>query len=515
MTLHADVTHRVTEDLLTGILTLLPTVSQSLSKTQMHDLITARVGDLKGIRYVSNNDLGLCVDRLTAACEAQGVDGAALETKYHTLRDEDDLVSETMNLMTSGIASRLTSPLYDLRVTLPKEATQFATSVTNRLPKHVQSDDSKTTLQFFNWGKLNDEVCRSSVVLFARDRLNCFKRDAPQSHDTTAILRALPYGSSKDIINSETVKPLLLTSLKDALGEDSDPTLVVSLIVSPKTCRQWFATAKALLSSDPAAAVATITNDIDVIDNTIQCVTTSMLTKLGGDIQVVSAAILENIETIVANIQLLRGAMLYHKDNTLANKLILSPSVINLPTFERFVAAGGTEEMIHNYVDYTTLTPHLVIQKGGTTSDIVLDTRERAAKIVREQATRLRQITAAKRAVALQNTLSYHLDRHNDEKLKADLVGMQQKQSLHKQQKQRALALLTRRPLDEIALEYFVALRDDPLIKPLHAELHKELLTLVEQQSTVTQDGVANATCNAVLTTVLSMIKSKFCVSAV
>jgi hypothetical protein len=84
------------------------------------------------------------------------------------------------------------------------------------------------------------------------------------------------------------------------------------------------------------------------------------------------------------------------------------------------------------------------------------------------------------------------------------------KHDLHHQQRQRALALLPRRPLEEIALEYLVAMREHPQTKPLYAAVNAELLALVRRDTTITKAGIAIATCSAITATLLDMLTARF-----
>lgn len=510
MTLRNSMTINVTHDLLTRIITLLSSASKPLSTTQISDLVTERLAQHSKFRYMANNDLGLCVERLLSACDTPKMDSTALHDQYPVLCQDDEMVVELMNQMASGISAQLTTPLYDLRIALPKEANEMAATITSRIPEAIAFSPA-AELQQFSWGKLNSESVRSTAMLFAQDRLHCFKKDTIQSYDTDKILHALPFGDNKAIPNDATIRPLLVTALETASPENNQHALVADIILSPIAYRKWALTVRATLTEkNLGASVVAVTTQIDAIENLLQTVSASMLTNVGADSSTVADNILHNIETISANIKLLRAAMIWPKDKALADRLLLTPRVVQKSVLDQFVLDGGTENMIHDYLSYIQLNDHITIPPTGQSAETIRSMHPRTEKMVREKSALLQERAAASRATALQNTLVHYLDQYNETMLKSGKHAAKYNTDTHEAQRQRSLVLLPQKPLEDIALEYLVAMRDNPMTKTLFKAVNAELTVAVKQHTDIGKVEVAQATCAAVVDTVLAMLTKRF-----
>lgn len=510
MTLRDSMTIAVTHELLSRVVTLLSSASHPLLPEQISTLVTSQIEHHPKFRYAVNNDLGLCVERLLSSCELNNVTDLDLQSQYATLRNDDTFVTEMMSQMATSISKHFTTPLYDLRVVLPQEANAFATEVTSRLP---QTPEFKYTpdLQHFSWGKLGLNECRTSAMMFAQDRLNCFKNEVPHLYDTDKILRALPFGEGRSIPGEATIKPQLLAALIESNPGDANHTFVTNLVLSPAAYRKWALEAREALSSKQiGASVVTVTQQIDTIEQLLQTMNATMLTKIGADTSTVATNLLHNIETISSNIQLLRGAMLWYKDSAMADRLLLTPTVVQDSILTQFVATGGTEAMIHDYLAYVQLNEHITIPPTGLSADTIRTTHPHAEKTVKEKFARLQERAAAGRATALQNTLAHSLDQHNEMMLRQGKHSANFHADMHVHQRQRSLALLTQKPLEDIALEYLVTMRENPTTKTLFKAINGELLSAVKQNTTITNVEVATATCAAVVATLLDTLTSKF-----
>ena len=519
MSLQIAVAEKVTQELLSNVLTLLPSVSAPLSAADVSTLISTALESYKGLVYAGNNDLGLCVDRLLNVCFLAGVkDIEALEAQYPTLRSSDPIVSELMDQMSGGIASQLTTPLFDLRHTLPKEVADLTTSILSKVPS-VETL-TQPALRRFSWGKLGTEHGRNTAMMFAKDRLSCFKRDVPQFYDSENILSAIPYGITKLVGGDVKIRPGLADALTAAVNNIEDvatrerllPHLgaAVETILFPSVYRKWAVGVRMKLASNKiSAAVVDATDEIDAVEDLLRLVTTSMLTNLGGDTSTSAGLILENVDVMFSNIQLLRAAMVYHKDHTLSGRVLLSPTVIQEQALSQFENVC-TPEMITDYVSFMRLNDHVTIPSNGVSLETIYAMRDKTKKAVQEQAAKARDMAAAARAISLQDAVSYRLDVTNAAMLKQNLHGVSRRQHEHEHNKTRALSLLRQKPLEDVALEYLVAMRESSLTKTLFKSINTELHALVKREPTVTAAGIATATCTAITSTLIDQLVTRF-----
>ena len=520
MSLRVSTTEKVTQELLVRVITALSSASGSLSSAQIHDLVTEQLTLQREFHYATNNDFGMCVERLLAGCELNGItDATSLETQYGALCAQDPVISELMFDMADGISKQLTTPLYDIRVTLPQAAKTMSAAILAKLPT-VNVPGQPPELQHFSWGKMASESVCNSAKLIANTRLNCFKRPNPQSYDTDKILQALPFGNCQSVPGATEIQSKLSTALRDMMSPNTTyPTginnFVAELIISPAAFRRWSLNARAILSDKKiGASVISITNQIDAIEDLLLLVDATLLTKISADSPEISSSILNNMEVVSDSIQLMRASMLYHKEVGLADRLLLIPNTVQESVMTKFVAEGGTEAMIGDYLSYIQLNSHLVFPLKGLSEKMIRDIHPQASKLVAEKLEHLNGIVVTKRSVNLQNTLSHDLDQHHETMTRRDNSLEVASNEIHTNQRQRALASLAKKPLEDVALEYLVAMRKNPLIAPLHKSISAELLALIGRDAEITKAGVAWATCSAVTKTLLTMLTTKFAVPA-
>ena len=509
MTLRDSITKHVTRDLVSTVLTLLSSVSHNIKSDQLQELVDAQVNRLPALKYSVNSDIGLCVERLLSECHPLGNSplNEVSNELYLTLKQNDEVVSELMSTLAADISQQLSAPLYDLRVSLPNEAVKLAESISNQVPPVAEFSHTKN-MQHFVWGKLGTDTYRNAAVLFAQDRLNCFKRDSVQSFDSDKILRALPFGDITSVADEKTLKPKFVTVLTAALPEGDCHAMAADIILSSRSYRKWAMDAAiALQNKNIGESVVKITHQIDMIEDLLHLINASALTNLGIDISDTAMTVLKNIETVTANIQLIRAAMIWHKDVGLSEQLLLTPTVVQGNVFETFVSQGGTKEMIHDYVAYLQLNPHMTFGPAGVTSKTVINLAPRAQQTVHENAKILQEKALTNRSVALQNTLSVTLDSYRDKTMR-DINN-----DLHHQQKNRALALLSQKSLEDIAVEYLVATRSNSIIKDLFKIVNAELVAAVKNSQSVTYDDVSRITCSAITTHVLKVLVKNFVVA--
>lgn len=507
MSLLTPVTARVTHDLLTNVLTLLSSISSPLSLAERREVVTTVLTNHPAARFAANNDLGLCIARMQTACEIAGISAApALEAHYASLRAGEPMVNELMGSMASGIAERLSGTLYDLRHTLPRDAQTLTATILSRLPPDATEDLPPP--RHFSWGKLAAPACRDAAMLFAQDRLKCFSRGTCSIFDTEKICQALPFGEFQPVATADTIRPLLTQALTAVSPEATDQASAIGMIASPSVFRKWVGDAREGLRNGPiGAAVVDITQRIDGIEDRLRQVDAAMLSSLGPDVTAVQAALLANMETVFNNIQLIRAAMLYHKDALLADKIILTPHVAQQDVLDRFREEGGTEAAVQDYIAYLRLNEQIPFQPRGVSIDVVRSMRQKARDAVAANAKRLADMTKARRAVALQDALMVGLDTWHRRQTEA---GMTHARLNHDQRRQHALVSLRQRPVETIALEYLAAMRQDPLTEKLFTTINAELVAVARQENDITERHVAQATCRAVATYLLAELTSRF-----
>lgn len=524
MSLKEAVTKKVTQELLTKIMTLLSSVSAPLSAEDIRTLVSSSLESYGVVLYASNNDIGLCVDRICEVCSLASIDDAGLESHYATLRSEDPLTTELMDMMADGIARQLTTPLHDLRQTIPQEVATLTSSILKKVPSREVLE--QPTLRHFSWGKLGLESYRTKAMLFAKDRTTCFKKNVPQAHDTDNILKIIPSGVAKRVNGDVKIREGLITALtatvtEKAGSDDVRERLLKSvktaadLILFPTAYVKWTSGARENLSGTKiSSAVIETTDAIDDVEDILQTVTTSMLTKIGEEASLSAGNIIENLDAVLSDIQLLRAAMVYHKERSLADRVLLTPGVVQKQALESFILQGGTESMVSDYVSYLRLNDHITIAPNGVGSDTIKSINERAKRTVQSMSAKLRDMAEASHAVALQDSLSYNLDILNLKMIREGLHNADRRMNDHKESRVKALVSLGKKPLEDIALEYLVSMRESPLTKSLYTSINTELHRLVKTNQEVTKVDVARATCSAVTSFVLRKLSERFAMKA-
>ena len=463
------------------------------------------------LQFAANNDIGLCISRMEAAYGlTPSTEGVSPTAAYVSIRENEPLISEMMQSMASGIATRLSGTLYDLRQTLPLQAKELAEQVLAKLPKEATED--LPPLQYFSWGKLGTPAYREAAMLFAQDRLKCFLRGTVASFDTDKICRVLPYGEFQKVAPADTVSPLLVEALTKADPEAKDQSFVIGLITSKPAFMKWATDIREKLRNSPVGqAVVSVTETIDAISDQLQKIDAEMLSTLGADANVTSMSLLTNMETVLANIQLMRAAMLHYKENTLVGRLLLTPQVIQNDTFEAFSKEGGNEEMIRTYVAHLRLNQHIQFQSNGILADTISSIYPKALISVTENADKLRNMTTARRARALQESLVACLDTHYRESLASAPPNARSTRHIHEQARNRALiGLRSKKPIETISVEYLVALRSDPLIDKLYTPMNNELISVAKTESTITRAHITQANCRAVLSYLIDELSTRF-----
>jgi hypothetical protein len=523
MTLKLLVTEKVTHEVLSRVLTLLSATSAPLSPEQRTTIVTAAMKQHSGLRYTENNDLGACIARMLDNCLFAHVETpAALEQHYPALLQDDPITSVTIDRLVTGIATAMATPLYEICNIMPKDAKALSAAITNRLPKDLRSD-GPAPLHQFSWGKLGHQHHRLATVLFAKDRVNCFRSTTPQHHDTINILRVLPLGVVLPTANIDMIRPLLMQAINTATQDESadqslreytpaQKTLALDILLSPKTYRQQITgMTESLGGKHIASVVLSVTSTIDAVEDLLRCITASALTAINNETQVSVSDVMDNLDVVFTNLMLLRAAMLYPQD-LLKNQLLLSPNTVQAEVFNEFCAAGGTEDVVQIYLSHIQLNNDGMIPSEGVSADIIHKTYDRARESVQKHDTRLRNLTTARKMKALYDTTENMLITHYQTgcttgQYRDDL------HHLHNDQMNKALSGLMKRSLDDIAVEYLVGMKNDTLYTGLYRSIQSELLELVKTNTEIKSMDVSYATCSAVMKTLLTRITDRFAVA--
>lgn len=498
-------------EVLSGVLTQLSSISNVLSPEQLNAIVTTTIDNYSNLQFKNNNDIGLCIERLLSECPK--TKNFLSQTEYEKLKTADSLSSELISGMIHGISSNLTTRLYDLRVVLPQEATSITESIQTKIPE-ISKSNIISNFEIFSWGKLGLESCATAAMLFAKDRLNCFKSPIMQSYDNEKILQNLPYGTSASIKDSATIQPKLENLFKVALPENPHIKLTCDILLSPTLYRKWATDVRLMLSKKQIGSVVVfITNQIDSIEEVFLQINATILNSAGIDTQETSSKLLSNIETISNNIQLIRAALLWFKNMTLADKLVIAPNVVHDQMFKEFLANGGTESMIQNYQAYLLLNEHLQFPNNGVTSTYIKDIHPKAEAVVNSKFKQLQQKSATQQAVVLQETLIHTLENYHLNKFKINTNYFNKNSQIcHEDQKNRALMKLSTKSLEDVTLEYLVAMRPDKLTQNLFNKINKNMHDLVKTHTNVTSINVSEATCSAITSIVIDTLITKFAV---
>ena len=524
MTLNGSVTTYITKDLLTRVLTKLPSVSSSLPIAALEALVTTTLPN-DTLQFAANNDLGLCVSRLLDRCLLSGItDQASLEQQYVTLRDNDPIVGETMNELSDGIAGMTTSPLYQLRQILPAHAKQISLSIQNALPPEMQ-DGGVSQLRHFSWGKLNHPQYRTAAMLFAKDHVPCFKRDTAQYYDTSNILQVIPFGTVSTITDESQVRLLLEAAITAAATTEIDDVAARTLLLSyqkvaldaillPRGYRQFaVSAAEALKGQTLSAAVIAVTDKIDAVEDLLRLINTTAMSKINSATQIPTTHVMTNIDVVLGNIQLLRAAMIYPKESVLQDRLLLAPGVVQETVMQQFCATSGTEAMVHTYLAYMQINDSMTMPSDGVSANAIHILYPRAQETVQRNTKRLAALAAAQKTQALQDALVYTLDVHYQNAIKTGHYDTSFA-TIHRHERNRALATLLTKPLDDIALEYLLGMENDPFMTTLYRAINKQLLALMQDNTTITPVDVAKATCLAITTMLVDKLTTKFAIAA-
>ena len=94
--------------------------------------------------------------------------------------------------------------------------------------------------------------------------------------------------------------------------------------------------------------------------------------------------------------------------------------------------------------------------------------------------------------------------------IQQQIRNINNRQEEHVQNRHRALASLRSKPLEDIAVEYLVAMRDNSIVKTLFDSMNTELHSLARRENTITKTGISHAICSAIASTLLTQLGKKF-----
>lgn len=522
MSFKSIITKNVVSETLSKVVSLLSSASVTLSDEQISNLVKTKIGNTPLV-FAENNDIGYCVSRLMDACIYKNILSLEdLNSKYQVLREDDELVTETIDMMAEGIAKHISSPLYELRVIIPEETRELATKINERVPVLESLHNQETAIRIFNWGKLQNQQVAATAMLVAQDKANCFKDGAVRQHDSSNILRRIPYGTIEKIQTDRSftkgMYDLVIAEIDQKFNEVEAFNLkkykyldlAISIISNEKVYNQTFNSIKDSLSSNVnlSTNIVSIVDKIDAIEDILRLISVEVLNK-NESVAASSYRVISNIENILTNTALVRASLLFHKINTLQKKLILSKTAIQESALAVFKEAGGTEKMIKDHLAYMELTELNTIPSNGLSLDVVLNSITKAKSVVQKNSELLAAKETAAKVMNLQNAVAYGLNVH----YKSGLEKGEYKEALekiHEQQVSNSIKNLLKKSVDDIALEYLVTLRNNKTMTSFFNSINVELLALVKNQTDISKEMIDTAVCGGVISVIFDSLVRDF-----
>lgn len=523
MSLQSSVTQAVTQELLDRVIQLLSSVSAPLTRSAMTSLVKARLVQHGDLQFDRNNDIGLCVARLTERCERLGVPtNEDFSAAFQAVREDDLVVGDIIGVLADGIAQAISTPLYHLRETLPREALTIAQTITEKLPVSVENYDPHTKpLMWFHWGKLASPLCRQEAVACAQDVAHCIQNNTAQAHDTINILRLLPYHTSVRHVygaaEGAVVKASLLKHLTAATTSSETAVLrghvdlAVGVLTQPMVWQRWIQGAiESVRSVRLAELVTSVVPEIDALEDLTALLSMAMLGSIGLESQTNPDNLLTNISTLSANLRLLRASLLYIKDDRLAHSVVLAPGVVNAPAFEAFVAQGGDEAMVRDYLNYLDINTYLEIPPTtGVVAETLLATAPKVRDAVRKYVQVLRDRHASLRVKMLQDNTRLELLRHYQTQMR---IGRYRAslESLHQDQTAKALTQVLSKSSEDIVLDYLIGMNNNQMMHRLYTSINQNILGLVSTTTDIKAVDVATMTASAIVDVVVGVLEEHF-----
>jgi hypothetical protein len=513
MSFKPAITKNVVSELLSNIVSMLSSASQNLSAAEIKSLVLAKIEKNPAL-FQENNDIGLVVSRLIDNCLFQNVQSLEeLDFKYADVRD-DDVVTTTLDMLAEGIATKISPVLYDLRVTLVEETQALSIAIDKQRPAAEALQAKAEEVRVFDWGHLKHSAVQQATIMFAQDKVKCFKGGVVRQHDSANILSRVPLNRATAVAPTAEAKDKLLTTLKEAFSEG--PTrqyvdLAVDMILSERIYMHTLSSLKEAMSGPNLAAnIVAVTDKIDAVEDVLRKITASMLDDAGVT-AAQSSSIITNLEHVLVNVSLLRASMLFHKFTTMQNKLILDKGIVQESAMKTFQEAGGTEQMIKDHFTYLSVNPMLTIPNNGLDMSVVLNSSAKAHAAALKNADGIKTRTTAMKVKALQDAMSYSLAVHYKTALESGAYHPSLDQ-IHEAQVNKSMSALLKRSVDDIALEYLVTMRNNTMMTSFYKAINNELVEMIKSNDgiEVTPTMVAKATCSGVTAVIYDHLVTNF-----
>lgn len=517
MSLKSIITRNVISETLSKIVSLLSSASFNLSAEQITQLVNSKMGN-RNVLIADNNDIGFCVSHLLNQCAFNNITSvSALEENYTSLRNEDELITETIDMMAENIAMHISPVLYELREVIPAETIELTASINEQLPA-IESlyENQDTGIKIFNWGKLKNPATLSATMMVAQDKTYCFKDGVARQHDPSNVLRRVPYQSVEKLQTDSEFVSRMTTILKNTIDQNDISNsifypyleLALSLISNDRIFFHTIGSLKEALTgnSNLSSNIVMVVEKIDALEDILRMITVQMLDQ-DETSSAFAQKIFSNIETVLTNLTLIRASLIFHKIHTLQGKLILGKNIIQESAFITFQEAGGTEQMIKDHLTYMELNELQPIPNNGLSLDVVLNSSSKARSVVQKNFEKIASRNAARKVTALQNSVLAALELHYK---KAIDTGIYQPtlESIHTYQVSKSISNLLKKSIDDIALEYLVTLRNNQSMTSFFKSINQELVNLVKNKTEVSQEVVQEAVCSGVVSVIFeSLIK--------
>lgn len=520
MSLKSVITSRVVSETLSKVVSLLSSASLNLSADQIKNLVMAKV-NAKEVTFADNNDIGYCVSRLMQDCAYVGISSVEdLEAKYSTLREQNDLVTETVDMMAEGLATLISPILYELREVIPAETSALAAAINDQIPSIESLREKTEGVKVFNWGKLQNPTFLQATIAIAQDKASCFKDGVPRQHDAANILRRVPYNTVEVLQGGPELRTALAAIFTADIEKNYTDTALklqmksyiesaVGLVSNDRLYTRTLNDLKASLSATALSTnIVSVIEKVDGVEDILRMLSIQSL-NTNESLSALAPKIFANIETVLTNLALIRASTIFHKIHTLQNKLILSKNAVQESALETFHSCGGTDQMIKDHLAYMELNELVVLPTNGLSTDVVLNSTAKAKATVQKNAEKISGRIAANRVRNLQDAVHYSLQIHYKKYLDAGIYRPQL-EAIHERQLNASIGTILHKPVEDIALEYLVALQNNRTMTSFFEAIRSQLVSLVKNQTDINPGMIQEATCSGVVSVIYDSLVKDF-----
>lgn len=508
MSLQQTISNKVINEVITKTVSLLSSISSSVKKDHIEAIVLDKLENLN-LNIRKNNDLGMCIEQLYEDCLLAGVSSTeSLDEKYNTIKQNNELVTETLSKLSNSIAKNISPILYEIREVIPSKSNELINYI-NKYAKTFSDQNNVVDLKVFDWGKLGNPNVLQATMIIGQDRTNSFKDGIPRQNDPTYILKKVPYQTVSSVSVNKDIFDKLITDFSTK-HNSVYTTLAFEMITQPHRFESIFLNMKKNLNEpiNFGQTIISTVEKIDAIENVLRDVTAQSLGKyIAAEDQPLK--IFDNIENCLTNLALIRASLIYHKAHTLQNKLLLTPDTIQASIFEKFKEVGGTEQMIKDHLLYRQLNSLSEFHDHGYSMDVVLNTNEKAKTTISKNTETVKRKLEEKRLGNLQFSVTKGLEDYHYSALEAD-SSIKHKTSLHRTFVKETADKLRKNSVDDIAIEYLVTMEDKPTLVEYYTKIGTNLKHLIKSNAEITNVQVSESICSAVIDIILLKLQTNF-----